>query len=555
MSTESAARGLDLNKGAEVLRLPPSALEALYAAGYVRALPSDDGVLRFAASELKGLQARLDHNFDASPPPAVLDDFADLDPGALLDDLTQRSGDMARRAVDLLIAAFPEYQEWTEDRREGFERETRHRLEAIIGVAMFAPDVDDSVFDEFAQVGAEVAWTGAPLTELLLVLRISRDLVVQTAVEVAEDRGRHWGLALSVVLTRVLPALDRLVDAVARGYWEAVIHREAEALERFANVVEQASDGVFEINPGGVITYVNNALCVILGRNPGELLGERLTEVLGIPEALLVDGLSEVEIRRGDGVLRRLELRLVERRRGGAITGRDGVVRDLSAAVQAERLRNDLLALLTEELRQPLTVVLGLAATLATYGEEMGADRAVGVGQRIRAQAERMARLVDDLLSLSRLELGSLVLSPRVVELVPVISAALSSTAKAKEFDVRVSPDLRVVADPRRLEQVVANLADNAARFGRPPVVVEALDVDPTTIEVSVTDHGTGVDPHLIPTLFSELRPFRDRARRADGGGIGLALVRGLVEAMGGRVRYEANPKGGARFVVSLPRG
>jgi signal transduction histidine kinase len=115
-----------------------------------------------------------------------------------------------------------------------------------------------------------------------------------------------------------------------------------------------------------------------------------------------------------------------------------------------------------------------------------------------------------------------------------------------------VPPGTEVIADRRRLEQVVANLIENAIVFGATPVRVSADIVD-GEVEVSVRDHGPGVDPELESTLFSRLRPLTSRPRRRVEGGIGLALVRGLVEAMGGRVWYEQADEGGACFVFTVP--
>jgi signal transduction histidine kinase len=131
----------------------------------------------------------------------------------------------------------------------------------------------------------------------------------------------------------------------------------------------------------------------------------------------------------------------------------------------------------------------------------------------------------------------------------------VASSTDASEVEVRVPAGLDVHADSRRLEQVVANLVENALAYGRPPVIVDARrGAAGDVIELSVTDHGDGVSPSLLPTLFSQLRTVgrldRDRTR---GTGLGLALVRGLVEAMGGRVWYEDGDGGGACFRISLP--
>src|SRR6202022_3436260 len=107
---------------------------------------------------------------------------------------------------------------------------------------------------------------------------ISRDLVVQTAVELAEERSRHWGLALSLLLTRVLPAMDRLTDSLAQGYWAAMIGREEESRARYEHVVEHSSDGVWEVDLEGRISYANPALAVILGRRLDHLEGAVLAD-------------------------------------------------------------------------------------------------------------------------------------------------------------------------------------------------------------------------------------------------------------------------------------
>src|SRR5437867_2222899 len=117
-------------------------------------------------------------------------------------------------------------------------------VEAMVGVTGQGAEVDEALVGDLQDVGAGAAWAGSPLPQLLVILRISRDLVVQTAVELAEERGRHWGLALSLLLTRVLPAMDRLTDAIAQGYWSAILGREEESRARYENVVEHSSDGV-----------------------------------------------------------------------------------------------------------------------------------------------------------------------------------------------------------------------------------------------------------------------------------------------------------------------
>jgi PAS domain S-box-containing protein len=565
MAERQGSARLDLSEAAEVLRLPVATVEALVGAGYLVPSARGPGGPEFLLGDLKAFLAR---NADDG---SGLDLFARAteaaDPQALLDALDGRSEEMARRAYDVFCTVFPEAARWTLSERARFVDQARKRFEAILAVTGQGEDVDESLIGDLQDVGATAAWSGSPLPQLLVVLRISRDLVVQTAIELAEERGRHWGMALSLLLTRILPAMDRLTDAIAQGYWAAVVGREEEARARYEHLVENSSDGIFEVDLDGFVQYANPSLSVMLGIPLEQIQGARINDVLRCadgtdPAERLVyapcdeGALVELNVVRADGVRRVLEVRLTERREEGAVVGRAAVVRDVTAAYELEQAKNEFLALITHDLRNPLTTILGLGATLETYAAELPPDRLARMGASIRLQAERISRLADDLYDVSQLESRSLLLSPRPVDLAAAVEAALASVPDATGVEVRVPAGLAVLADPRRLEQVVANLVENAVVHGAPPVVVSAalVDVAPPVVEVAVSDHGPGVPGALQPTLFSRLRTFsrpdRDRSR---GTGLGLSLVRGLVEAMGGRVWYEPAPGGGACFRLTLP--
>jgi PAS domain S-box-containing protein len=463
---------------------------------------------------------------------------------------------MGRRALDIFRAAVPEASIWTDDEQARFVDQARKRFEAILAVTGQGQDVDETLVGDLQDVGASAAWAGSPLPQLLVVLRISRDLVVQTAVEVAEERGRRWAFALSLLLTRVLPAMDRLTDALAQGYWAAIVGREEESRARYEHLVERSSDGVYELDITGHLSYANPSLATIVGRPATELEGVRLAEVLDVvdgPE--VVDQLSggagdmeteiSFEIRRPDGVRRELSVVTFPRHQEGAVVGYQGVVRDMTAARETERAKNEFLEMVTHDLRSPITTILGLGVTLEAYASELPAERLRRTGASIRRQAERISRLADDLYEVSRLESQSLRLSLRSVAVAPAVEAALASLASLPDpsvIEVRMGEGLVALADPRRLEQVVANLVENALVHGEAPVVVEASETG-EGVELSVLDAGPGVAPAQVPSLFS--RP---------GAGVGLFLVRGLVEAMGGRVAYEALPGGGSAFRVRLLR-
>src|SRR5437764_3461315 len=271
------SRLVGLDEAATLLDLTAAGVSALVGAGYLRAsLDGPDGP-QFALGDLKAFVARnadsgAGNLFDEAGEPA--------DPQALLTALDGRSEEMARRAYEIFSAAFPEASSWSLGERARFIEQARNRFEAILAVTGQGEEVDEALVGDLEEVGATAASSGSSLPQLLIVLRISRDLVVQTAVELAEERGRHWGLALSLLLTRVLPAMDRLIDAVARGYWQTVVRREEESRAHYAHVVDHSSDGIFEVDLDGRVIFANSSFAVILGRPLDQLMDAPLSEVL-----------------------------------------------------------------------------------------------------------------------------------------------------------------------------------------------------------------------------------------------------------------------------------
>jgi PAS domain S-box-containing protein len=547
-------RQLTLAEAAEFLHMPEDAVRALVGAGYLASADPNAAAdrLQFPLVELKAFLAR-NADFGSGN---LLDTFdaETADPRALLEALDGKSEEMARRAYDIFASVFPETASWSLTQQARFIEQAKARFEAILAVTGQGAEVDDALVEDLQDVGAAAAWSDSPLPELLVVLRISRDLVVQTAVELAEERGRYWGLALSLLLTRVLPAMDRLTDSLAQGYWNATLAREEESQARYRDVVEHSSDGIYEVDLDGGMQYANPSLAIILGRRPEELEDAPIEDVL---PGVTIDATTTQEITflRPDGVRRVLDVVSMPRYREGLLFGYHGVVRDVTSAHDLEAEKNEFLALVTFDLRQPLTTVLGLGATLESHADELDAERMKRMGGSIRRHAERIARLADDLYDLSRLEAHTLLLSSRPVDLAEVIDNALGSVDDPSAVTVDIPPGTLVQGDPRRLEQIVANLVDNALQHGVAPVTVELADGPADVVQFAVVDNGEGVPASQVPTLFGRVAALSRRNRdRSRGTGLGLSLVQGLVHAMGGQVAYERDAAAGARFTVSLPR-
>jgi PAS domain S-box-containing protein len=229
-------------------------------------------------------------------------------------------------------------------------------------------------------------------------------------------------------------------------------------------------------------------------------------------------------------------------------------------AEHASRAKDEFIATLSHELRTPLNSVLGWARLL-----RMGKLDGSGVARAVEAierGATTQAQIVDDLLDMARIVRGQLRLDVRPVELVPVIEAAVDTVrpaAAAREIEIATVLEPRagpVAGDPGRLQQVVWNLLTNGIKFTPPRGRVEVrLASQGPSVEIQVRDTGGGIAPDFLPHVFERFRQADSSTTRAHGGlGLGLAIVRHLVEAHGGTVSADsAGPGLGATFTVSLP--
>ena len=250
--------------------------------------------------------------------------------------------------------------------------------------------------------------------------------------------------------------------------------------------------------------------------------------------------------------------------RAAALPGDPGgvlaVFVDVTELRRLESVRRDFVANASHELRTPVAAVRSAAETLRSAASDPAA--AARFSDIIERNAERLERLIADLLELSRIESREFQLSPEPLEIAPVVHHVLSlhrHRAEQKRIELATEfaaglPSAR--ADRRALEQVFGNLVDNALKYC-PEGARVTVRVSPenSTLRVAVADTGPGIDPKHLPRLFERFyRVDAGRSRELGGTGLGLSIVKHLVVAMGGTVGVESAPGQGTTFTFTLPR-
>jgi PAS domain S-box-containing protein len=386
------------------------------------------------------------------------------------------------------------------------------------------------------------------------------------------------------------------------------LEQRVEASSRLAAIVDSSDDAIVSKDLNGVITSWNRGAEQLFGYTAQEAVGqpatllmppERVDEETDILEhirrAEVVDHYETVR-RRKDGTLFDASVTVSPiRNNRGQVIGESKIARDITErkqsekgrarladqvreaneqlvvgtvradirtedAEQANHLKDEFLATVSHELRTPLNALLGWARMLGS--KQLPPDREGHAIVTIERNAATLAHLIDDLLDVSRIVAGTLRLAPQAVDLVAVAQAALEVVrplAVTKNVQLAFSPDLpateTVSGDAGRLQQVMLNLLANAIKFtpgGRVDVFIERSN---DHVEVRVVDTGQGISPDFLPHVFDRFRQADDATtRRHTGLGLGLAIVRRLVELHRGTVRAASPGVGrGATFTVRLP--
>jgi signal transduction histidine kinase len=326
---------------------------------------------------------------------------------------------------------------------------------------------------------------------------------------------------------------------------------------RFRNLIEKTADGVVVVSADGVIRYVNPAAEALLGRPAGELLGALFGRPLTAGET------AEIDLCPGPGRSSSLspiaEMRVVEIDWEGQPAFL-ATLRDITERKEAIRRRDEFLAMLAHELRNPLASILNAVRMMRLHlpaTAEVENARAI-----IERQGQHLARLLDDLLDLSRVTHGKIELRKQVLDVRDVVSDAIQSSRatidqRRHQLTINMPGEaVYVEADPTRLTQIIVNLLTNAAKYTEPGGRIEvALRREGSQMVLSVKDTGKGIPPAQLANIFDPFMQLDASLDRAEGGlGLGLTLVRRLVELHGGTITaYSAGRNHGSEFVVRLP--
>ncbi len=357
-------------------------------------------------------------------------------------------------------------------------------------------------------------------------------------------------------------------------------------VQQLASIVDSTGDAVIGHTLDGVVTYWNKGAQTLYGYSFGEAIGRPVLELV-VPEDKRAE-FEDVVLRtsQGQGPIRMETLRRSKSGKQlivsltvspildaqGRITGASAIARDITAkrmaekaqaearraAEEANRVKADFLNIVSHELRTPLTVILGNVSLLTSHDTMPAPAEAASIAQDIEDSAHRLLGLINDLLDISDMEAGiaTLRLAPvQAEELLLETAQAVERLAQAKglSLDVRADP-VELMADPQRLKQALTNLAENAIKFTDAGGVTLSAEQSGGTVLFQVEDTGPGIADEAVGRIFDAFyQSDTSSTRQAQGTGLGLTIVKRIVELHGGKINVVSEPGHGTSFVLALP--
>ncbi len=363
----------------------------------------------------------------------------------------------------------------------------------------------------------------------------------------------------------------RLRIQARREYTEVALKQQREISAQFLAqqqaLFNSMIEGVLLLDQEGRVQLVNESLRKFFDF-PAEIRGKNILEAFHLPElANLTNRLqnekiisdAELEIQREQ--LRSLQVNAaVVTDRSGVEQGQIFVFHEVTRLKELENIRQEFVGNVSHELRTPLSLIKGFAETLLD-GAKDSPEQATRFLQKIDKHADRLLFLIEDLLTISRLESGHVALNFQEVNLRDLVQRTFedfASRAAARKTTVENNiPETTVIwADADRLQQVLFNLIENAIKYGKAEgrVIISAREISADKTEISVADDGPGIPAEALPRVFERFyRVDRARARETGGTGLGLAIVKHIVQAHGGEVRVQSELQKGSAFFLTIP--
>lgn len=341
----------------------------------------------------------------------------------------------------------------------------------------------------------------------------------------------------------------------------------------FETMFEHSADGMLLSTPDGKIERCNPAFAKLIAKPVAELQGNKLRDYID----LTCHGEHEEQTSAGNGdtgsdeaknavvfcsngldlIMPASHLPIIEAKSEPKFLTIVYIVQ----AQSVQQAQTEFVSTVSHELRTPLTSIKGFADTILRAGDRLDQSaqrRYIGI---IKDQADRLTRLVEDLLAVSRLESRKMQLTIRALNLLDAVERViqnLSEKSKRHQVAVKIPPGLpQVWADADRLEQILTNLIDNAIKYSPPETTVSicarAVHQTPEMVEFSVSDQGGGISAEYLPQIFNKFsRQDNPLTRQTEGTGLGLYITKSLVVALDGSISVASEP-GSTTFTVQIP--
>jgi two-component system phosphate regulon sensor histidine kinase PhoR len=449
---------------------------------------------------------------------------------------------------------------------------------AVVRISIAATAIDRALGDIHTKIlwgGLAVAACAAALS-LAISSRISRPLVGMEQIAQRFAQGQ-LDLRVPIPAPSELAALANALNEMARQLHDKITTITSQRNELEA-VLSSMIEGVVAVDHGGHIVSINRAAAELLSVDPVLVQGRNIEEAVRQAD---IHQFVRTTLESKEPTEAQVSLQIEGERffqlhgarvpnvLGGGPQGPSGgggaviVLHDITRMRRLENVRRDFVANVSHELKTPTTSIQGFVEALLEKGvdDPEQTKRYIGI---IAKHSDRLNSIIEDLLSLSRLEEDQE--QRRILfeknSLMPALAAAiemLGPRAEQKKLTVELvcANDIEARVNPALIEQAVFNLVDNAIKYSQPgdAVTVSAERTD-TEIAVSVQDHGCGIDSRHLPRIFERFYVVdKGRSRKLGGTGLGLAIVKHIAQVHGGSVTVKSSPGKGSTFTIHLPKG